>query len=342
MRLFSAMCSLNTSLLFAVFLCAPSNSFSPKEQTRTHIQNRHTFSTMHERPASYSITGQRQVDMNQYNLPIDQIVSEWSANVVAKTRDLEEGVYLGAKNDQNLFVDTLQISFPRRSGVGLGLELQEIAGGRQDGLGITVVAGVVAGGCAEGSEIMVGDSLSSVTVVSYPSHITSTNGLVESQTLTTIRTECFSYDATVAAISTLPSIVNNEEMYLLSIKRIRRKPKVIIKLQFPSQGEPDETIELFAGENLRLGMLVRGLKLNDPMAKRFDTKSGGNCGAGGLCRTCAVSIVRGGELLNPQKINEQQMLEGNPRLRLACKAFVGYGMREGEITIQVHPNQWRN
>ena len=334
------MCSWNTSLLFVVYLSAQSDAFLPREQSRTHTQYRHTLSTMHEHPAPYSTIGQRQVDMNQYNLPIDLIVSEWSANIVAKTRDTDGGVFLGVKDNQNVFVDTLQISFPRRSGDGLGLELQEIAGGRQDGLGITVVSGVIAGGCTDGSEIMVGDSLSSVTVVSYPSHITSTTGLVESQTLTTIRTECFSYDATVAAISTLPTTVYNEDMYVLSIKRIRRKPKVTIKLQFPSQAEPDAIIQLFAGENLRLGMLVRGLKLNDPLAKRFDTKSGGNCGAGGLCRTCAVSIVRGGELLNPQKINEQQTLEGNPRLRLACKAFVGYGMREGEMTIQVHPNQW--
>ena len=45
-------------------------------------------------------------------------------------------------------------------------------------------------------------------------------------------------------------------------------------------------------------------------------------------------------MLNPQKISEKQMLEDNPRFRLACKAFVGYGMQEGEITLQVNPRQW--
>jgi Na+-transporting NADH:ubiquinone oxidoreductase subunit NqrF len=108
----------------------------------------------------------------------------------------------------------------------------------------------------------------------------------------------------------------------------------------PSQDEKDSTLELFAGENLRLGMLVRGVKLNDPLARRFDTKSEGNCGAGGLCRTCSVSVLRGADLLNPQKPAEKQMLQDNPRWRLGCKAFVGYGMKEGEMVVQVNPNQW--
>lgn len=65
-----------------------------------------------------------------------------------------------------------------------------------------------------------------------------------------------------------------------------------------------------------------------------------NSGAGGLCRTCSVSVLRGGDLLNPQKVSEKQMLQENPRWRLGCKAFVGYGMKEGEMVIQVNPNQW--
>jgi ferredoxin len=75
--------------------------------------------------------------------------------------------------------------------------------------------------------------------------------------------------------------------------------------------------------------------------KSFDTKSGGNCAAGGLCRTCAVSVMpRGAQLLNPQRVAEQQMLEYQPRWRLACKAIVGFGMQEGEMTVQVNPRQW--
>jgi hypothetical protein len=328
-------------LLLALTHTAPSNALIPQLPSVLDSNYRRAASRLWEQPVKFSTAGQRQVDMDQYNLPLDQIVTEWSANLLAKTRDTEEGVYLGAKNDRELFVDTLQVSLPRREGAGLGLELQEIAGGRQDGLGITVVSGVIAGGCSDGSEIMIGDSISSVSVLSRANQIAAAGGLVEAQVVTTIRTECFGYDATADAILSLPPASSQDESYAITIKRIRRKPKVTVKLQYPpSQGESDTIIQLFAGENLRLGMLVRGVKLNDPLAKRFDTKSGGNCGASGLCRTCAVSVVRGVELLSPQKMNEQQMLAEMPRWRLACKAFVGYGMKEGEMTIKVNPNQW--
>ena len=154
-------------------------------------------------------------------------------------------------------------------------------------------------------------------------------------------TECLSYDGTVAAIQSLPP-PNDDciDTFQLTLKRIRRKPKVQVKLQYPpDQDEEDVTLELFAGENLRQGMLIRGVKLNDPLAKRFDTKNGGNCGAGGLCRTCRVTVVRGGELLNPVRVAEQQHQQG-PRMRLACKAIVGYGMKEGDLMLKVFPNQW--
>ena len=169
----------------------------------------------------------------------------------------------------------------------------------------------------------------------------SRKGTIDNEEEIVVQTECLSYDATVAAIQSLPSPnPQYDEYYSLALKRLRRKPKVTVKLQFPDQDEPDQTLELFAGENLRYGMLVRGVKLNDPLALRFDTKNGGNCGAGGLCRTCAVAVQQGNDLLNPQRPAEQQMLADNPRWRLACKAIVGYGMREGDITIRVNPNQW--
>ena len=76
-----------------------------------------------------------------------------------------------------------------------------------------------------------------------------------------------------------------EDYFEVTLKRLRRRPKIKINLQYPPDqkddfGEKveDTTIELNAGENLRQGMLVRGVKLNDPLAKRFDTKTGGNCG----------------------------------------------------------------
>eukprot|EP00957_Ditylum_brightwellii_P064969 4928557-Ditylum_brightwellii.AAC.1 len=118
-------------------------------------------------------------------------------------------------------------------------------------------------------------------------------------------------------------------------------PKVTLNLQYPpSQNEPDVTIELFAGENLRRAMLTRGVKLNDALSRRFDSGGIGDCGSEGTCATCVVSVSKGMDLLNTMNTQEQQMLAKNPNWRLACRAIVGSGMKEGDITIKVNPRQW--
>jgi ferredoxin len=85
---------------------------------------------------------------------------------------------------------------------------------------------------------------------------------------------------------------------------------------------------------------VRGVKLNDPLARRFDSGGSGDCGAEGTCATCVVNIVKGGNLLSPLKEQEKQILANKPKWRMACRTFVGHGMQEGELTIQVSPRQW--
>jgi ferredoxin len=286
--------------------------------------------------------GTEAVDMNHYNLPTDEVLEQWTAKLVAKTANTREGVKLFAKNDREILVDTVQISYPRKADSGLGIILQEIAGGRSDGLGITLVSGLVEGGPAEGCGILKGDSIVSVTVVRNMQQ-TQQGGVEDIQEQFSVPTECLGYDATVKAIQSLPPLENNKELFVVTVKRLRRKPKVRVTLQYPpSQNEPDTTLELFSGEILRQAMLVRGVKLNDPLAKRFDSKNSGNCGANGLCTTCAVSVLKGGELLNPMRPQERQMLASNPRWRLACKTVVGFGMKEGEMTIRVNPRQWND
>jgi len=324
----------------------PSSTLRVLCRTSTHLNDRAIA------PTPFGGVGPRSgwTDMTQYNVDdLSLIASEWTANLIARTIDTPERIELGCR-DSSLFVDTLLVPIKRRSGEGLGIELQEIAGGREDGLGITIITGLVEGGCADrsGGDILAGDSIASISVA----RTISNSGTSSEEEVLVAATECLGYDSTVAAIQSLPQVeggkneeegmvVEEDEEVLLTLKRIRRKPRVKVNLRFPpSQNEPDATIELFAGENLRQGMLVRGVKLNDPLAKRFDTKNGGNCGAGGLCRTCSVSVLRGGEVLSPQKIAEKQMLEDNPRWRLGCKATVGYGMLEGELTVQVNPRQW--
>jgi ferredoxin len=287
------------------------------------------------------------VDLNQYNLhTVREVESQWTLNLVQKATENQAKVVLGCKSPEN-FVDRVSLNFDRIQGAsGIGLTLVEVAGGRQDGLGLTLVSEVTEGGAASGCDILPGDSVVEVGLVRCKKRNNRRFGFGtdddDVQQVFVKETEGLSYDATVDAIRSLPAPSDDyDDKFVLELKRIRRKPKIRVKLQYPpSQNEQNVTLELFAGENLRHGMLVRGVKLNDPLAKRFDTKSGGNCGAGGLCRTCSVTVQSGMDLLNPQRLSEKQMLEDSPRWRLACKAIVGYGMKEGDMVIRVNPRQW--
>jgi ferredoxin len=287
-----------------------------------------------------------QVDMNQYNLPVDQIAEEWTAILVPESTMREEGIYLGARSSKTIMVDTVKVEIPRRQGEGMGIELMEIAGGREDGYGITVVNGIVDGGCADGSGIMVGDSIAQLSVKNTGKG--SGGGMSQVEYVDSIGIECLGYDKTVEAIVNLPAVERSnddvdDDTIILTLKRLRRKPKVTVRLQYPPyENEPDTVIELFAGENLRRAMLTRGVKLNDVLSRRFDSGGTGDCGADGTCATCVIGVSKGVDLISPQKIQEKQILKKNPRWRLACKATVGYGMREGELTLQVNPRQWDN
>ena len=301
--------------------------------------------------------------MQNYNLPPDTIADGLSAKIVTRLnkavddrRETTE-ILLVPKNNEDHFIDTFRVEIPiPLETPGLGIELLELEGGREDGLGIVIVNDLVPGGNAqraleERSEaqetIMYGDSISAAELILRRSSSTT-----EDKTdVSFARTECLGYESTVGALSDLLSTLSKENggsnieeaTMILTLRRLRRRPQLEVKLYYPpSQELPPETIKLMPGDNLRMAMLQKGVKLNDPLAQRYDGKptGSGNCGSGGLCRTCAVSVIRGGELLSPQKPNEKKMLEDTPRWRLACKSWVGYEMKEGEISIQVNPRQW--
>ena len=280
-----------------------------------------------------SSSSQQSVDMNVYNLPVEQAIEEWTANLVTESAMVAQGVYLGAKSNRDIFVDTVRIIGIRRHkpGQGLGIELLEIAGGRPDGLGITIVSGLVPGGASEGKGLLPGDSIVKIAL-----HRTG-----QSDEIASIATECLSWDATVEAIGSLPAMETSNEYFIITVKRLRRKPKVTVNFLYPpQQGEENISLELFSGENLRRAMLVRGIKLNDPLARRFDSGGSGDCGAEGTCATCSVSVVEGMDLLNEPGLTEQQMLQRNPRWRMSCRAIVGAGMKEGTMTVRINPRQW--
>ena len=276
--------------------------------------------------------GDIQVDMNQYNLGLEASAEEWTARLSAQTAMTYGGAFLDAKNGKQVMVDTVKVVVPRVPGQGLGMELLEIAGGRSDGLGITIISGLVEGSCADGTGVEPGDSISKIAV-------RDANGSeIAAESL-----ECFGYDRTVETIGSLPSAEEGTSL-VLTLKRLRRKPKVQLTFKYPQhQQEPDISIELFAGENLRRAMLTRGVKLNDPLARRFDSGGSGDCGADGTCATCTVDVEKGLQLLSPPTSTEKQIFKKKPdSWRMACRAIVGYGLQEGEMILKVNPRQWED
>jgi len=294
-------------------------------------------------PLSYAAAGSPTVDMNKYNLPLDQIVNEWTAILQTETSMQAEGIFLQAKSTKELFVDTLRYKLKREG--GLGLVLTELAGGRDDGIGITIVEEVLDGGNAENCGIVPGDSIIALTLNSNANddNTGNSNKMVVQEETTRISTECLAYDPTITALTSLPPPSSPTEEIIITVKRIRRQPTIQVKLQYPpAMEEPDATIELFAGENLRRALLTRGIKLNDPLAQRFDNGGVGDCGADGTCATCVIGVTKGMDLLSPMAQQEGQILKAKPKWRMACKAVVGHGMTEGEMTVQVSPRQWAN
>lgn len=307
--------------------------------------------------------------LEKYNLAPDILSEAWSAQILTrmpkrtdKASDESTELQLVPKDPVDHFVGTVQVvvPIPLDCPPGLGIQLLEVEGGREDGLGIVIVNGLVSGGNAEramaksrqqeddGEVMMFGDCL-----VEAELSLRRAGNSVREMTVdaTSIRTECLGYDSTIDALGSMLSTLNEENddtiqeaTVMLTLKRLRRRPNIQVKIQYPpSQGISSETIKLQPGENLRMAMLQRGIKLNDPLAQRYDGKAtgSGNCGGAAMCRTCAVSVIRGEDLLSRPKVNEKKIMEETQinRMRLSCRSFVGYGMKEGEIVIQVNPRQ---
>lgn len=226
--------------------------------------------------------------------------------------------------DGDYDVETLAPNVIVRRAGGLGIELEEVAD-NGEGVGLVVVGGVVPGGNADGSPLQPGDLIVGVGPVGGP--------------LTSV--EAAPWDDFVGALGAPPPEVEELEF---TVRRLVRRAKVSLTLQFPpGDDRADETLSIFAGENLRQAILTRGVKINDPLAKRFDSGGTGDCGAEGTCTTCSVAVVAGGELLTPAKTQERQMLKPRPRWRLSCKARVGAGLapgETGELVVRVNPRQF--
>ena len=204
-------------------------------------------------------------------------------------------------------VDMVVPRSPESPGIGLGLE--EL--GSDGEIGLVLVDTVVEGGNAAkaSSPFLVGDALISVRDAAGD--------------LEDVRLEGATYDDTVAALGALPAALGD---LIFTVRRLERQATVNLRLQFePSEKRADEQLVLLPGQPLRQTILARGIKLNDPLALRFDSGGPGDCGGEGCCCTCAVQVVSGQELLSGAKTQEKQMLRKHPDWRLGARAHLrGY------------------
>lgn len=272
------------------------------------------------------VTDDGAVDANTYNIPLDDAAELWTASVSPeRSLDREANVpYLDSKS-KDYFVDDVLVKVSRDG--GLGMELLELAGGRDDGYGITVVTAVTEGGNAERAGIVPGDSISAVGAV-----LSSGSGLNVEEMKEVISCECRDFDNTISALTAFPP---ESETLSLSIKRLRRWPKVQVVVEYPPSqcaegADNKETLEMFAGENLRRAMLNRGIVMEDTKGTKCDF-----CGG-----KCVVSVDVGFDLLNPMSTTEEKIMEKNPKCRLSCKTTVGYNMQEGFMRLRVNLNEW--
>lgn len=249
-------------------------------------------------------------------LSVEELESlEWGVCVEETNAFRAGGPRLNAVN-QDYGIETYDVTLKKDLGLPLGLELTELMANGD--VGVVVVSGLTPDSPASNSNIEPGDVIAAVGETP---------------------TETMIYDRLVEVL------VAAGDTPQLKMKRLVLRPKVEVEITYARNEYPDETHVLFAGENLRRAMLNRGVRLNDEFARRFDSQTNsGDCGGEGTCCTCAVDVLKGGDVLNPQKPQERQMLQPTPSWRLACKATVGDpdSMKPGDIAklkIQVNPNQ---
>mmetsp|Transcript_1111 Transcript_1111/g.1559 ORF Transcript_1111/g.1559 Transcript_1111/m.1559 type:complete len:331 (-) Transcript_1111:187-1179(-) len=278
-----------------------------------------------ERPVA---TSDRMVNADVYNIPLEKAGELWTASVQeSNSATREAGMPFLDSKSKDYFVDDIENVRVSREG-GMGMELLELAGGRDDGFGITIVTAVAPGSNAEKAGIIPGDSIASIAVTK--SSVVGDNSIEES---TQVRgCECLDFDNTMSVLANFPG--DASEVYM-NLKRIRRWPKVQVRVEYPpsqcAEGVSNvREIELFAGENLRRALLNRGIVMDDPEAPKCDF-----CGG-----KCTVSVSRGMGLLNPIGTTEEKLMKRNPKCRLSCKTTVGYNMQEGELNLRVNLRQW--
>jgi hypothetical protein len=241
------------------------------------------------------------VDPNVYNVNAETAADLWTVSVSPeKNADREAGIPFLDSKSKDYFVDDEQVVISRDG--GMGLELLELAGGRDDDFGLTIVSGV--SGNAQAAGVLAGDSIASVQV-----QLSSVQGTNVQETLQNFECECKNFDTTIGLLGSFPPEIDS---LVLNLKRIRRWPKVKVVVEYPPSqcaegADNKETVELFAGENLRRALLNRGIVMEDRDGRKCDF-----CGG-----KCTVKIDMGMQLMNPMSTTEEKLMKNNPKCRVS-------------------------
>lgn len=241
------------------------------------------------------------VDPNVYNVPVDQAAELWTVTVSPENKaGRKAGVPFLDSKSKDYFVDDVPVVVSRDG--GMGMELLELAGGRDDDFGLTIIEGV--SGNAEKAGVLAGDSIASVQV-----RTSTVKGTNVKETQQSIDCECRNFDTTIGALTSIPPEI---DAVILNLKRIRRWPKVNVVVEYPpsqvAEGvDNTETVQLFAGENLRRALLNRGIVMEDPKAGKCDF-----CGG-----KCTVKVDVGMPLMSPMSTTEEKIMKRNPKCRVS-------------------------
>ena len=234
-------------------------------------------------------------------------------------------------------IKTFNVTIAPNPGLGIALEEIVLGSGEQE-LPLVLVEGLVEGGAAAAHAEAARAAADGAAAGAWP---------MAGDTLTEVRgsgmafdVECAPYDGVVGAIG---EALASGGPVTLTLARVVRRGRATVTSVDAATGE-EEQFTCYEGENLRLGLLRRGLKVNDLGAQRYDNKpkGSGDCGGNGLCATCVVSVLNGGECLTPRGASESNLLAQRLRWRQSCRAFVTLPAGQTDVEIKISTNPRRD
>eukprot|EP00636_Phaeomonas_parva_P018050 CAMPEP_0118888348 /NCGR_PEP_ID=MMETSP1163-20130328/25674_1 /TAXON_ID=124430 /ORGANISM="Phaeomonas parva, Strain CCMP2877" /LENGTH=330 /DNA_ID=CAMNT_0006826911 /DNA_START=140 /DNA_END=1134 /DNA_ORIENTATION=- len=231
--------------------------------------------------------------------------------------DMDDGVFGLSSVDPAYGLEVVKTSVSRSPSLGITLNEMVDANDFNGEKAIVLIGGLDGNAAAEGVNLQVGDA---ITAIGVPGELKSVEGR--------------DYDY---IIDTILGVDPEADEVTFVVNRLVKRATITVNYEFLN-GERG-TVEAPAGSNLRGVFMQEGLKLYDERTRRFDMPyATGDCAGEGLCGTCLVNVVRGGELLTPKDRNEELITKGRPLAwRAACRVYVGADNDAGTLEVQLQP-----